>query len=231
MQAIIGRKIGMSQMFGDRGKVIPVTLVEAGPCVVTQLRDAAKDGYTAVQLGFGEAKKLNKPGTGHLKASKAKSSVLREFRWPEQPDGLKVGDTLDVSQFEAGQQVKVTAISKGKGFAGTVKRHNFNTGPKTHGSDDYRTPGSIGSMYPQKVMKGKKMAGRMGHDRVTIKNVKIADVQPEKNLLALTGAVPGANRSIVIIKGMNATLSNTQEPVHQEAVEAVAATPESQGEK
>ncbi len=203
MKALIGRKIGMTQSYGDRGRVEPVTLLAAGPCVVTQLRSLDKDGYAAVQLGFGESKKIAKSLAGHLKLSGAKSHILREFRLSktDQQSEFKVGDQLDVTQFEAGQLVGIVGTSKGKGFAGTIKRHNFHRGPKTHGSKSYRAPGSIGSMYPQKIFKGKKMAGRMGTDRVTLHTVKVIDVDPAENLLVVKGPIPGANKSIVTILG------------------------------
>ena len=209
MQALIGRKVGMTQIFhGERGKAVAVTLVEAGPCVVTALRHGDKDGYEAMQLGLGEAKKISKARHGQLKPAKAKSAVLREIRLDNKQSSTeegrpKVGDTLNVSQFEVGQKVRVMATSKGKGFAGTIKRWNFHRGPKTHGSDSYRKPGSIGSMYPQKIWKGKKMAGRLGHSQVTVKNLQVAEVVPERNLLALAGAVPGPRRGVVIIRGQD----------------------------
>ena len=203
MKALIGRKIGMTQTYGDRGKVEPATLLAAGPCVVTQLRSLDKDGYEAVQLGFGERQKIAKSLAGHLKPSGAKSRIVREFRLPkaDAQTEFKVGDQLDVSQFEAGQYVGIVGVSKGKGFAGTIKRHNFHRGPKTHGSKSYRAPGSIGSMYPQKIFKGKKMAGRMGADRVTLHQVKVIDVDASENLLVVKGPIPGANKSIVAIVG------------------------------
>ena len=209
MKALIGRKLGMTQIFGERGKTQAVTLLQAGPCVVTQVKTADKDGYIAVQLGFGEAKKLSKPATGHLKSSQAKSRYLREFRVQPAADDadtsgeLKVGDKLDASQFEVGDEVTIVGISRGKGFAGTIKRHNFSRGPKTHGSMSYRRPGSIGSMYPQKVFKGQKMSGRMGNDRVTLQKVKIAEVKPEEQLLAIAGPVPGPRKGLVLIEASN----------------------------
>ncbi len=209
MKALIGRKLGMTQIFGERGKTQAVTLLQAGPCVVTQVKTAEKDGYNAIQLGFGEAKQLSKPATGHLKGSKSKARYLREFRLEPADDktaaetALKVGDKLEVSQFKAGDEVTIVAISKGKGFAGTIKRYNFSRGPKTHGSMSYRRPGSIGSMYPQKVFKGKKMAGRMGYDRVTLKKMKIAEVKSEERLLAVAGPIPGPRKGLVLIAGSN----------------------------
>lgn len=204
MKTLVGRKLGMTQAFGKDGSAMGVTLVEAGPCTITQIKTAEKDGYSAIQIGFGEAKKINKPQSGHLKKSGSKAAVLVEAPVGESKEGQqepKVGDKLDVSLFEVGEAVTVSGTSKGKGFAGTIKRHNFHRGPKTHGSRSYRKPGSIGSMYPQKIWKGKKMAGQMGNETVTTKNLKIAEIKPEDNLLAINGAIPGATGSIVIIKG------------------------------
>ncbi len=213
MKALIGRKIGMTQLFADNVAMVPVTLVQAGPCTVTEIRTADKDGYEAVQIGYGEAKKLNKPLSGLFKKSGVKSKIVREFPLKaevekpadaEQADGaLKVGDSLDVKLFNVGDRVAISGTSKGKGFAGTIKRHNFHRGPKTHGSRNYRRPGSIGSMYPQKIFKGKKMAGRMGNDKVTLNNVTIADIDQQQQLLALRGAVPGVRGSFVIIRGIS----------------------------
>jgi large subunit ribosomal protein L3 len=210
LKAIIGRKIGMTQAFSEDGDITPVTLVQAGPCTVTQIRTIENDGYQAMQLGFEEAKKLGKAIAGQFKKAKVSPRIVREIRLKEvtsdneesAEETLKeVGQKLDVSQFEPGDVVVVTGVSKGKGFAGTIKRHNFHRGPKTHGSRSYRRPGSIGSMYPQKIFKGKKMAGRMGSDTVTKRSVKVFSIDPSQNLLALAGSIPGARRSIVIIKG------------------------------
>ncbi|RWZ79552.1 MAG: 50S ribosomal protein L3 [Candidatus Chaera renei] len=200
MKALIGTKIGMTQLLGEDGVATPVTLIKAGPCVVTQLKNHASDGYDAVQIGFGEAKRPSKSLAGHLKKAEATAKTLKEVRLSE-PSQAKLGDKIDVSIFAVGDLVNVTGISKGKGFAGTVKRHNFTTGPKTHGSMNYRKPGSIGSMYPQKVFKGKKMAGRMGHQQVTVRNLKIALVDAENNLVAVKGAVPGPRRSQLMLVG------------------------------
>lgn len=207
MKALLGRKLGMTQMFLEDGTAQSVTIIEAGPCVVTQIRDGARDGYQAVQIGFGIAKNPAKPQIGHAKAAGETPAVLREFRLDDTvadvesaEGGLAIGDKLDVSQFEIGDAIQVTGTSKGKGFAGTVKRHNFNTGPKTHGSHNYRAPGSIGSGYPQHVFKGMKMAGRMGGDRVTVKGLKIVHVDAARNLLAIRGAVPGPRKSLVMVK-------------------------------
>ncbi|MEI6169426.1 MAG: 50S ribosomal protein L3 [Candidatus Saccharibacteria bacterium] len=210
MKALLAKKVGMTQIFDANGVRSGVTVLEVGPCVVTALKSVETDGYSAVQIGYGEAKKLSKTQAGQLKKSGAKSTVLREVRNDEiieviegedQPTQLKIGDKLTAEMFEVGEKIVVSAISKGKGFAGTIKRHNFNTGPKTHGSHNYRAPGSIGSGYPQHVFKGMKMAGQMGHEKVTIKNQKIAMVDVENNLIAVVGSVPGPRRGIVMIKG------------------------------
>ncbi|MDO8686693.1 MAG: 50S ribosomal protein L3 [Candidatus Berkelbacteria bacterium] len=196
MKAIIGKKIGMSRIFDDKGNVVPVTLIMAENCVVTQIKTEEKDKYNAVQIGINDNKKINKPLTGHLAKAKIKTRTLKEFAL----DGeLKVSDKIDLSQFEVGDIVSLSSISKGKGFAGTVKRHHFHLGPKTHGSNNYRQPGSIGSMYPQRVIKGRRMAGHLGHDQVTLKSVKVVNIDNEKNMLLVRGAVPGPNKSTVYI--------------------------------
>ena len=211
MKAVIARKVGMTQIFDANGVRSGVTVLEVGPCVVTALKTVETDGYNAVQIGYGEAKKLSKTQAGQVKKSGAKGNVLREVRTDavvelsegeEQGAALKVGDTLSADLFEVGEKIVVSAVSKGKGFAGTIKRHNFHRGPKTHGSHNYRAPGSIGAGYPQHVFKGIKMAGQMGHEKVTIKNQKIAMVDVENNLIAVVGSVPGPRRGIVMIKGM-----------------------------
>jgi len=200
VKALIGRKVGMTQIFTEEGNVQRITVIEATPNVVTQLKTIEKDGYSAVQLGFGEAKKAAKPQAGHMKASGSMSSVLREIRLDDAGD-LNVGAKLDVNTFELGDSVQITGTSKGKGFAGTIKRHNFHRGPKTHGSHNYRAPGSIGAGYPEHVFKGMRMAGRMGGDQVTVKGAKIALVDAERNLIGITGAVPGPRKGIVIVRG------------------------------
>ena len=204
MKFILGLKLGMSQIFDEKGNVIPVTLIEAGPCIVTQIRTKEKDGYPAVQIGFGEAKKVTKAIAGHLKRL-GKLLFLREFR-NEEPKiddkELKRGDKIDVSIFKEGDKVKVSGLSKGKGFAGVVKRWHFKGRPATHGTKhELRTPGSVGTSFPERVIKGKKMPGRMGFERVTIKNLKVVKVNPEKNLLAVKGAVPGAKGTLLEIRG------------------------------
>ena len=196
MKAIIGRKIGMTRIYNEAGDALPVTLVVAQPNTVTQVKTFKKDGYKAVQIALSEEKKINKPQTGHLAKAKIKSRNLKEFNLGEEN---QVGSKINLSSFKKGDLINVTSISKGKGFAGTVKRHNFHTGPKTHGSDNYRRPGSIGSMYPQRVIKGRRMAGHLGNKKVTAKNIKIADMNLENHILMLNGAVPGPNKGIVYI--------------------------------
>jgi large subunit ribosomal protein L3 len=201
MKALIGTKLGMTQIFGSDGNVERVTLIEAGPCVVTQIKTLELDGYRAVQLGFGTAKHQPKPQQGHLKPSGANSRTMREIRVDEIGD-LKTGTSIDASVFEVGDKVQVTGTSKGKGFAGTIKRHNFHRGPKTHGSHNYRQPGSIGSMYPEHVFKGMRMAGQMGAERVTVKNLKVVAVDAERNIIAISGAVPGPRKGGVLLRGL-----------------------------
>lgn len=203
MKAIIGTKLGMTQVVNEAGHLVPVTLVEAEPCTVTQIKNIEKDGYSAIQLGYGESKKLNKAQTGHLKQAASSSKKLKEFRIEEESisEELKVGSNVTIENFEEGDVVKVTAISKGKGFAGTIKRHNFSRGPVSHGSHNVRGPGSIGSMYPQKVFKGKKMAGHMGNEQVTTRGLKVAYLDAAANIIGIKGAVPGPNKGIVYIVG------------------------------
>jgi len=210
MRGIIGKKVGMTQYFEADGTVVPVTVIEAGPCYVTQIRTVEHDGYSAVQLGFDELPKrsngmsrLNKPKQGHLNhngISVPDLRVLREFRL-NNPD-VQEGQQIKCDVFATGELVDVVGTSKGRGFAGTIKRHHFKRGPKTHGqSDRERAPGSIGaSAFPSRVIKGLRMAGRMGNDRVTIQNLEVVVVDPEKNLLAVKGSVPGARGAIVIVK-------------------------------
>jgi len=197
---IIGRKLGMSQIFKDDGKAEAVTAVEAGPCTVTQVKTGEKEGYSAVQLGFGEAKRLSSPQRGHLKEL-GQFKHLREFRVND-TEGIQVGDKVDVSLFEVDDLVDVTGVSKGKGFAGVVKRHGFAGGPKTHGqSDRHRHPGSIGATTtPGRVFKGTRMAGRMGNDRVTVRHLEVLKVDPERNLLLVKGAVPGGRNGLLLIR-------------------------------
>ena len=202
MKTLLGTKIGMTQILGEDGAAIPVTLVKAGPVTVTQVKTVEKDGYNAVQIGYGEGKNLSNAVAGHVKPANVTPKTLREVRVDEVAEDIKVGSTFDVTVFAVGDNVDVTGVSKGKGFAGTVKRHNFNTSKKTHGGNgNVRKPGSIGSMYPQKVFRGKRMAGRMGHDQVTVKNLTVAYVDADLGLIGLKGAVPGPKRGIVTIGG------------------------------
>jgi large subunit ribosomal protein L3 len=204
MAEILGKKIGMTQIVDEKGIVIPVTIIEAGPCYVTQKRTVENDGYSAVQLGFGDLrqKSLNKPKAGHLKKSGTPAvKYLREFR-VSNPDDYEEGQKIDASVFAVGDMVDVIGTSKGKGFAGSVKRHGFSGGPKTHGqSDRWRAPGSVGAgSTPGRVWKGTRMAGRMGNDRVTVQNLRVALVDAEKNVIAIRGAVPGAKNGLVIVR-------------------------------
>jgi large subunit ribosomal protein L3 len=204
MKALITRKVGMTSTIADDGVVTAVTLLSASPCVITQVKTDDPDGYTAVQIGFEEAKKqnVNKAQLGHF--AKAGDGIMpkivREFRVDEISEDLKVGETISPEVFSIGDEIDVTGTSKGKGWAGTIKRHNFHRGRKTHGGRSYRRPGSIGSMYPQKIFKGKKMAGQMGHEQVTVKGLKVAFIDTELGVIGVTGAVPGPKKGIVIIK-------------------------------
>ena len=201
MKTLLGTKLGMTQLLAEDGRAVPVTLIQAGPVTVTQVKTVVTDGYNAVQIAYGEGKNLSKAVAGHVKSAKVTPKFLREVRIDE-PVEAKVGDSFDVSVFAIGDTVDATGISKGKGFAGTVKRHNFNTSKKTHGGNgNVRKPGSIGSMYPQKVFKGKRMAGRMGHDQVTVKNLVVAYIDAELGLIGLKGAVPGPRKGTVTIGG------------------------------
>jgi large subunit ribosomal protein L3 len=213
MPAIIGKKLGMTQLFRDDGTVVPVTVIEAGPCKVTAIRSSDRDGYDAVQLAFGEVKKskLTKAELGHL--AKAGAGALKhvvEFRDAEIPagdadggegDGPKVGDDVTVTAFEPGEKVKVSGTSIGKGFQGGIKRHNFSRGPVSHGSHNVRAPGSIGaSAFPARVFKGMRMPGRMGGKRVTQRGLEVAEVDAERNLLMIKGSVPGSRNAIVEVR-------------------------------
>ncbi len=200
INGIIGKKLGMTQLFRDNGKAEAVTVVAAGPCRVVQLKTSGKDGYNAAQLGFGEARKVKSPQKGHMKET-GSFRHLKEFRLDD-AKGVKVGDSVDASIFEAGDLIDITGISKGKGFAGVVKRYNFAGGPKTHGqSDRHRAVGSIGaSTSPSRVLKGTRMPGRMGNDRITARKLEVIRADKEKNLLLVKGAVPGAVNGILYIR-------------------------------
>jgi large subunit ribosomal protein L3 len=201
IQGLIGKKLGMSQIFDDTGLAHPVTVLEVGPCVVTQIKTPERDGYSAVQLGFGLDKRLNRPERGHRQGSGFMSRTLREVNVSDATD-MAVGQVITADAFAEGELVDVTGTSKGRGFQGVVKRHGFRGGPKTHGqSDRLRAPGSIGSSAtPGRVFKGLRMAGRMGNDRVTVQNLKVLRVDLERNLLLVQGSVPGANESLVMVR-------------------------------
>jgi large subunit ribosomal protein L3 len=203
IEGLLGRKIGMTQVFSPAGEANPVTVIEAGPCVVTQIRTRDRDGYEAVQIGFGEVKPKNitKPQQGHLAGAGRLVRHLREFD-ADNIEEHQVGQILSVDVFEPGQVIDVTGTSKGRGFQGVVKRHNFRGGPKTHGqSDRWRAPGSIGAgTDPGHVWKGTRMAGRMGNKRVTVQNLQVVEVLADRHLLLVRGSVPGAKNSLVMVR-------------------------------
>ena len=203
MIGLIGKKVGMTQFFGEKGEAIPVTVIEAGPCTVTELRTPSRDGYTAVQLGFGARKEkgLRRPVLGQFKKRNLPPSrVLREFRL-EDAASYEVGQSVTVSIFEAGQHVDVEGVTKGRGFAGVVKRHGFVAGHASHGPTAGKQPGSIGaSAYPSRVVKGKRLPGHMGAVNLTTKNLQVVAVDPEQNVLLVRGAVPGPTNGLVIVK-------------------------------
>jgi large subunit ribosomal protein L3 len=200
MVGILGKKLGMTQIFTEDGKACPVTVIEAGPCCVVQVKTLKNDGYEAVKLGFLEIKekRLNKPGLGVFKKAGVKPyKILKEFPL----SGLKVGDLVTVEQFAIGDRVSVSGVSKGKGFQGVMKRHHFSGGPGSHGSMFNRAPGSIGaSSFPSRVWKNQKLPGHMGSERITVKNLEIVDVRPDQNLLLIKGAVPGAKGLLIEIR-------------------------------
>lgn len=201
IQGLMGKKLGMTQIFDETGRVVPVTVLQVGPCVVTQIRTGERDGYEAVQIGFQDSKRLNSPDRGHQRAARSNMKHLRELKARDVSE-YEVGQVLDCTIFAEGEQVDVTGTSKGKGFQGVVKRHGFAGGPKTHGqSDRHRAPGSIGSSAtPGRVFKGMRMAGQMGNDRVTVQNLRVAKVDPERNLILVRGAVPGPNNGLVTVR-------------------------------
>lgn len=215
MKFLLAQKLGMTTLFDDEGAAYGVTVLQAGPCVVTQVKTAETDGYDAVQLGFGESKKMAKSQAGQLKRAKAKAKYLAEYR-PAKLDLSKnspetdtpvqtppaIGTEYGASEFTVGDKLIIRAVTKGKGFAGTIKRHNFSQGPKTHGSHNYRRPGSIGAGYPEHVFKGQKMAGQMGGARASVKNLPVVKIDPSENLIAVKGAVPGPKKGLVTIEGV-----------------------------
>jgi large subunit ribosomal protein L3 len=202
-KGLIGKKIGMTSLFMPDGTHIPVTVLEVGPCTVTQIKTVATDGYNSLQLGFGNRRpsRVNKPSKGHMKKAGDKLfSKLREFP-VDNPENFNLGQELSVGMFDVGEAVMVTGTSKGRGFQGVVKRHGFHGGKDSHGCKSHRVPGSIGtSAWPSRVSKGKKMPGQYGVDRHTIKNLKIVDIRPEQNLLLVKGAIPGPSSGMVLIK-------------------------------
>jgi large subunit ribosomal protein L3 len=196
---LLGRKIGMTQVFAADGTIVPVSVVSVEPNTVTAVRTQERDGYTAVQIGAGTARRLTKPRLGQLKDLPRVRDV-REFRLDELGE-YEVGQTLDVTIFAEGDSIDVTGVSKGKGFSGTIKRHHYRRGPETHGSDSHRAPGSIGGgTTPGKVFKGTGMAGHMGNDRITVKKATVVRTDPDRNLLLVKGPVPGARNALVIVK-------------------------------
>ena len=207
IHGLLGKKLGMTQIFDETGRVIPVTVLQVGPCVVTQLKTKERDGYEAVQLGFGESKRLNRPERGQRKAAGTNSRYLREMK-ADDISGYEVGQVVDCSMFPVGARVDVAGTSKGKGFQGTVKRHGFAGGPKTHGqSDRHRAPGSIGSSAtPGRVFKNMKMAGQMGNERKTVQGLEVVRVDPEKNLVLVRGSVPGHDDGLLIVRTSVKTL-------------------------
>ncbi len=200
--ALLARKVGMTSTIDKNGVVRAITLMSSEEQTVTSLKTTEKDGYRAYQVGFEQVKKIKKSISGQVSKLNIMPRILREFRYNEEQSNKNVGDKINVGVFSIGDIVNVSALSKGKGWAGTIKRHNFHRGRKTHGGRSYRRPGSIGSMYPQHIFKGKKMAGRMGHNQVTIKNLEVALVDIEKNLIGIFGSVPGPRKGLITIKGV-----------------------------
>lgn len=202
-KGLIGKKLGMTSLFTPEGKRIPVTVIQAGPCVVTQIKTVAADGYNALQLGFGakKAKRVNKPLSGHMKkAGENLFSVMREVA-VDNPEDFDLGQEITVDLFQIGEKVDVTGTTKGRGFSGVIKRHGFARGRETHGSHSHRIPGSIGcSAWPAKVIRGKKMPGQYGSERKTIRNLEVVDIRPDNNLILIKGAVPGSKSSLLTVK-------------------------------
>jgi large subunit ribosomal protein L3 len=202
-KGLLGKKLGMAGVFLPDGKYIPVTVIQAGPCVITQIKTVVTDGYNALQLGFGEKKRsrINKPMQGHLKKSgEGHFEFLREFP-VDNPSKYDIGSTVSLDLFEIGEFVDVAGTTKGHGFSGVIKRHGFHGGAKTHGSHSHRVPGSIGcSAWPAKVIKGKKMPGHYGDERNTVKNLEIVDIRPEENLVLIKGSVPGSKSGLIEIR-------------------------------
>jgi large subunit ribosomal protein L3 len=202
-KGLLGKKLGMTSHFASDGRYLPVTVVEVGPCVITQIKSEATDGYNALQLGFGEKKesRTTKPLAGHFKKSGGGTfAFLREFG-VDDPGGYQVGQTLTADLFSVGEKIEVTGTSKGRGYQGVIKRHGFHGGKDSHGSHSHRVPGSIGcSAWPAKVIRGKKMPGQYGNDRKTVRNLEIVDIRPDENLILIKGALPGYRSGLVSIK-------------------------------
>jgi len=201
-KAIMGRKIGMTQIFDENDKAVPVTIVEAGPCTVLQKKNSETDGYSAIQVGFYnlKEKQVNKPARGHFKKANVKPlRYIKEFRVKD-IDAYEIGQELKADQFNPGDMVDVVGTSKGKGFAGAVKRHNFARGSMGHGSKYHRRPGSLAAKGPARVFKGRKLPGHMGRERVTVQGLKVVKVYPERNLILIKGSIPGPRKGLVIIK-------------------------------
>lgn len=203
MKALITRKIGMTSTIDEDGVVKAITLLSVADHTVLAHKTDEKDGYSAVQVGTEEVKKLPKSIAGQVKQAKVMPKIIREFRYTAAPDEeLNVGTKYSADVFSVGDEVQATGLTKGKGWAGTIRRHNFHRGRKTHGGRSYRRPGSIGSMYPQHIFKGTRMAGQLGHDQITIKGLKVALVDLEKGVIGVTGSVPGPRKSLIILKGV-----------------------------
>jgi large subunit ribosomal protein L3 len=202
MKVLITRKVGMTSVITDSGELKAVTLLAASPNVITQIKTIESDGHNAMQIGFENAKKVGKSLAGHLKKSGKTPKVLKEFKLDAIDENITVGADLTAEVFKPGDMVNVSGVSKGKGFAGTIKRHNFHRGRKTHGGQSYRRPGSIGSMYPQKIFKGKKMAGHMGHENVTVRNLRVALIDIENQTIGVYGAIPGPRKGLIVLKGI-----------------------------
>jgi len=206
VKAIVGRKIGMTRVFAEDGRSVPVTVVHAGPCVITQIKTQQRDGYQALQVGFGACReqRVTRPLKGHMdKAGKGYFRVLKEFP-TDDPGAYELGQEIRADEFEVGERIDVSGVTKGKGFAGTIKRWGFQRGPVTHGCKNIREPGSTGcATYPGRVIKGKKMPGQKGNRNKTVLNLTVVDVRPEDNLLLIKGAVPGADNGIVFIRKTN----------------------------
>lgn len=201
-KGILGRKLGMTQVFTEKGEAVPVTVIEAGPCIVLQKKTQEQDGYSAIQVGYGEIREklVNKPLKGHFQKAHVKPlRFIREFRL-DSPDDYQVGQEIKANIFNSGEKVDVTGTSKGKGFAGGIKRHGFHRGPMKHGSKYHRRPGSQAAKGPARVFKGRKLPGHMGAERVTVQNLEVVRVDSDRNLLLIRGAVPGPRRSLVVVR-------------------------------